>query len=152
MLDCSDVDRSSKEKEMNKGDHERLSAMAFDAVSFPPGWRGHLSPSPVWPPGPDWTAQLLHLIPKFRRARLKPLCASSSQIHWCPWRLSLAFPWQRSRQCCTRKITSTSFRYGGGWAAPESTRKRPRSWSQCPTAEVSTLGNGFYLKQRGPCI
>lgn len=164
MLDCSDVNRSLKEKKMNKDDHESLSIMTFDAVSFPPGWQGHLSRSPMWPPGPDWTAQLRHLIPKLR---LKPLFVSSSQIHWCPWRLSLAFPWQPSPRCCTQKITSTSFRYGGGWAAPVAMRKCPptrrlqRFRTPTPStpdvsvfqpAEVSTLRNGFDLKQRGHCI
>ena len=42
-----------------------------------------------------------------------PVFAPSLQTRWCPWRLSLAFPWQPSRLCCTRKITSMFFRYRG---------------------------------------
>lgn len=37
--------------------------------------------------------------------------AFSSPTPWCPWRSSLVSPWQPSQPCCTRKITSTCFRY-----------------------------------------
>ncbi|VCX41981.1 unnamed protein product [Gulo gulo] len=72
---------------------------------------------------PCCICRLAHFPRVHKHAERRSKSCQSSQMRWCPWRLSPAFPWQPSPLCCTPKITSTSFSPRPGRPSPAAVRR-----------------------------